>query len=342
MRLIIALSFSFLFISILSAQYEGKMSGITLVAPRDSFSLDPMPALIDVNCEWVAVIPYAFTPPGETTVRFGQYQWWGESPHGAEETIKLAKTSGLKVMLKPQVWMHHGWVGDMDYASDKEWHQWEEEYKAYILRFAEIASRQSVEVFCIGTEFKIALQKREAFWFDLIKSVREIYDGMISYCANWDEFEDVGIWKELDLIGVSAYFPLIKDETPDIDALVKAWKPIKKRIQKLSYKFGKPVFFAEYGYLSLDGSTWNNWELEKRRMDVDVNELAQANALEAMYKSFYNEKFWAGGFLWKWYPEGHGRRRYRDRDYTPQGKMAENVIRQWHSEINKKQFYLTP
>ncbi|MGA0232741.1 MAG: hypothetical protein ACO3MB_07690, partial [Saprospiraceae bacterium] len=87
---------------------------------------------------------------------------------------------------------------------------------------------------------------------------------------------------------------------------------------------------------------WNNWELEKRRMDVDVNELAQANALEAMYKSFYNEKFWAGGFLWKWYPEGHGRRRYRDRDYTPQGKMAENVIRQWHSEINKKQFYLTP
>lgn len=77
MRLIIALSFSFLYTIILSAQYEGKMSGITLVAPRDSFSLDPMPALIDVNCEWVAVIPYAFTPPGETTVRFGQYQWWG-------------------------------------------------------------------------------------------------------------------------------------------------------------------------------------------------------------------------------------------------------------------------
>lgn len=323
-------------------QYMEKLSGITLVAPRDSFQADPMPDLKNINSSWVAVVPYAFTPDGEPVVRYGGYQWWGETPQGAEATIRLAKKNGLKVMLKPQVWIHNLWVGDLEYNSEEDWSSWEKSYRQYILEFATIAERNGVELFCLGTEFKKSVKQRPAFWVELIRDVRRIYSGLVSYCANWDEFEDVPFWSELDLIGISAYFPLTKTRTPSVDELVAAWKPVKKRIRKTSLRNGRPVFFAEYGYLSLDGTAWQNWELEKQRRQTNENEQAQANALEALYQSFHDEKFWAGGFLWKWYPNGHVRPGFRDKDYTPQGKIAETVIRKWHEEINNRQFYASP
>ena len=91
------------------SQEETRVSGVCLVAPRDSFAVDPMPELCRINCEWLAVVPYAFIPRDGSEVKFGNnHFWWGETPRGAEYTVALAKQNGLKVMLKPHVWMH-GW-----------------------------------------------------------------------------------------------------------------------------------------------------------------------------------------------------------------------------------------
>lgn len=337
MRLLFSIGFLLLLLlQIMQGQEFIPATGITLVAPRDSFVEDPFPALTEINCKWVAVVPYAFTPQNQSRVYFGnQHQWWGETPNGAEQTIILAKENKLNVMLKPQLWMHNSWVGDLFFETEAEWLQWEKDYHAYIIEFASIAEIHKVELFCIGTEFKKAVKAREAFWKNLIRDVRKVYSGKLTYCANWDEYDTVAFWRELDFIGISAYFPLSESKTPGIEELMQSWEPIRKKLGKFSRRMGKKIIFLEYGYLSVDGCAGKTWELEKRRMQIPANELAQSNAFEALYASFCDESFWAGGFLWKWYANGRVRQGFRDHDYTPQGKLSQSSISKWFAEMNQ-------
>lgn len=310
---------------------EEKMSGMTLVAPPRPFEKDPFPELVNINAGWVAVVPYAFTPNNEARVYFGNnHQWWGETPDGTIETIRLAKKNGRKVMLKPQLWMHGLWVGDMEYEKERDWLKWEKDYTDYILAFAEIAENMDVELLCIGTEFKRSAIIREAYWRELISKVRAVYSGQLTYSANWDEFETMPFWDALDLIGLSSYFPLSESKEPGLRSLKKAWLPIRNRIRKISEKYSKPVLFTEYGYLSVDGCAGKTWLLEKNRAELNTNEQAQVNALEALYQTFIDEPYWAGCFYWKWYPFAYHRKRFRANDYTPQGKLAEKTIRRWY------------
>lgn len=315
-----------------------KMKGISLVAPSRPFSNNPMIPLNELGADWISVMPFAFSPVGEPKVFFNSSrQWWGERPEGTIETIRLAHEHGIKVVLKPQVWMRGGWVGDMEFDKEEDWKQWQSEYSKFILTFAEIADSMDVEVFCIGTEFKKAVQKRENYWRGLIRAVKKIYNGQLTYASNWDEYPLVPFWDELDFVGVDTYFPLVESKTPTVKELKKAWQPIMKKLKKFHQKTGKPIVFTEYGYMSIDGCAHKNWELESKRTEIPVNEEAQANAIHALFDVFWQEEWWGGGFLWKWYPnysgEGQGRRaRFRAADYTPQGKKAEKVLRDWFKE----------
>jgi hypothetical protein len=325
---------TFLFQESSYSQTDLKIGGMTLVAPRDSFSENPFTDIVDLNVGWIAVVPYAFTPKEEARVYFeNSHQWWGETPQGAESTIKLAKNNGLKVMVKPQLWLSHSWVGELEFETEKEWLTWENDYRKYIMLFAEIAERTDAEMLCVGTEFKKSLKLRDHFWRQLIVEIRKVYGGLLTYCSNWDEFDSVTIWDAVDVIGVSSYFPLSDDATPGVDDLVKEWIPIKKRMNVLSKKYNKQILFTEYGYLSVDGCAGKTWELEKNRQQRSVNEKAQCNALEALYSTFSHEDYWAGGFMWKWYPNGNVRQGFKDHDYTPQGKMAEKVIQEWYGRF---------
>ncbi|MEL6865638.1 MAG: hypothetical protein AAFP19_14520, partial [Bacteroidota bacterium] len=66
---------------------------------------------------------------------------------------------------------------------------------------------------------------------------------------------------------------------------------------------------------------------------LNINEQAQANALEALYSSFWQEPFWAGGFIWKWFPNMTGHEGYPGKDYTPQGKKAEAIVKSWYQKV---------
>ena len=320
-----------------SVQVSEKMLGVCLVAPPKKFSQDPMPDITKVGSGWVAVVPYSYTSKGKAELHFNtDSQWWGERQEGIEESVKLAKGAGLQVLLKPHVWVRGSWVGALDYSSSKEWEAWESDYYDYIMFNARLASSMKVEALCVGTELKISVQKREAFWRKLIKDVREVYSGRLLYAANWDEYPLVPFWDDLDYIGVDAYFPLSQEKTPSIETLKKEWEPVVKSLQEFSSKQNRPIVFSEFGYLSLDGCTHNTWALEKKRKETPINELAQANAYEALFEVFWEKKWWAGGLLWKWYPDYNKdnprRAYYYAGDYTPQEKESEVVIRKWYTK----------
>jgi len=310
-----------------------KIDGLNFVAPPDEFQGNPMMDVKAVNADWIAVVPFGYTRLGKPSVRYNiNWQWWGERLEGAKKTIEMAKESNLKVMLKPQVYIPGSWPGGLDFASDFEWKQWEADYRSFIIDFTKIAVETNTDMICIGTEFKLSAIKRPEFWRGLIKEIRAQYDGKILYASNWDCYQQIPFWEELDYIGVDAYFPLVNEKTPSLNQLKKAWVPITKDLAAFAKKKNKQIIFTEFGYLSIDNCAHQTWELEKKVKKSRINEQAQANALHALFDNFWKEDFWAGGFIWKWFPEGKGHEGYPARDYTPQGKKAEEVLKNWYNE----------
>jgi hypothetical protein len=307
--------------------------GITLVAPPRPFEADPMQELRELGADWVAVTPYGFCRPGQTEVKYNLsgWQWWGERPEGVRRSIELAHQAGLRVMLKPQIWVPGSWTGGIDFGSEGEWEAWERSYLRFIAGMAELAQEMDVELFCIGTEFRESTRQRPAFWRNVANQVRGCYQGQLVYAANWDEYQHVSFWDAVDYIGIDAYFPLSESPTPSVAELKKAWKPVVQEIKKTQSRWKKPVLFTEYGYLSVDHCAHRSWEIEPRVKSLPVNQQAQANALEALYATWWQEPGWAGSFLWKWFPAMQGHEGYPERDYTPQDKLAEEVICRWFS-----------
>jgi len=306
---------------------------MTVVAPPSPIGSTEMDALLDINTEWIALVPYGFCRLGSPDIRYNlERQWWGEKKEGIETCIKLAHDKGIKVMLKPQVYIHGHWVGDVDFKTENEWKLWEESYLEYINFYAEIAKNYDVEMFCIGTEYKIAAQKRPEFWRGIITDLRNEYTGHIIYSSNWDGFETVPFWDQLDFVGISSYFPLSDRTTPAVNQLKKSWRPVKKKLSKFYKKHQKKIIFTEYGYMSIDGCAGKAWLIEKDKDNRGINEKGQANAYEALLGAHWNEEYWGGGFLWKWFPAGMGHEGYPEKDYTPQGKLSEIIIKKWYGK----------
>ncbi|TRZ43283.1 glycoside hydrolase [Robertkochia solimangrovi] len=304
------------------------MNGISLVSTRDSLADQQALDIKNINANYVAVMPYAFIADVKDPQVYydTNRQWFGERKIGIRQYIQCLKKGGLKVMLKPHVWVQHGiFTGDMEPDSEKAWQKLEDEYTKYILDFARVAEDEGVEVFCIGNELnKFAVQRSEYFK-TLIASVRVLYSGKITYAENWDSFESVDFWEDLDYIGVNAYYPLSQNQTPLKEELFDSWKNYKKKLKHLSYKEEKPVLFTEYGYRSMDHSTREPWYA--KRITGRVNHTAQSVALEAIHESFWNENWFAGGFLWKWFPDRSRVGGLADNRFTVQNKPAEMVIK---------------
>lgn len=310
-----------------------KLTGVTVVAPASPIDTVPMHELRQLGTDWAALVPYAFTRPSEPKVHYnvGGHQWWGERPEGVAAMIGLAHRQGLKVMLKPQIWIMGKYTGDMTWPSVAAWEAWEADYTRYLMIMARLADSLGVEMLCVGTEWKTSVRARPQFWSGIIDSVRGVYRGKLTYAANWDDYDDVPFWAKLDYIGVNAYWPLSTAKTPTLAALCRVWHPIVRELGSFAAAQKKPILFTEYGYLSVDSCAWRTWEREGNLGQIARNDAAQAVALDAIWQSFSAEPWWAGGFLWKWFPNGMGHEGFPEKDYSPQGKVGEDVLRRWFS-----------
>jgi hypothetical protein len=314
---------AFVYCSDLQAQGDtAKIEGVSLESPPFELSLNDLDDLSTTNANWLAVIPYGFSPADHPRVSFDdERQWWGEKVDGTRTMIQLAHQKNYRVMLKPQVWIFRGWVGDYGFESEQEWEDWEESYENFIITFAQLADSMGVELFCLGTEYKRATRERPHFWANLIDSVRAVYKGRLTYAANWDEYENIPFWDKLDYIGVDAYFPLSYNETPEMSELLLNWLPVKDKMKTLSDSLKRPILLTEFGYRSVNKAAGNQWKLGSS----PFNEEAQRRAYLALFESLWVEKWLAGGFFWKWrFINGVGGE--NDRSYTPQGKSALKVI----------------
>lgn len=320
--------FVFGMMSLMSCSQQ-KINGASIVSPPSSVEESCYASLKKINADWVAVIPFAFTPPKSANVNFNSSrQWWGERTDGSIKLIAYAKKENLKVMLKPHVWHHRTWIGDFELQKEEDWQQWEQEYTDYVLHYAKIADQNQVDLFCVGTELKKVVLNRPQFFFKLIAKVKKVYHGQLTYASNWDNVNQIPFWKELNYIGVDAYFPLSEKRQPTVLELNNAWLPIKKELKEASDKNNRPILFTEYGFESGDYNTKETWGSSGK---YNVNEQAQTNAYQSYFDSFYNENWFAGGFFWKWHLTPKTMRN-KSKAFTPQGKKVIRLLKKKFSE----------
>lgn len=255
---------------------------------------------------------------------------WGESEEGITTTTHLTDSFGISVMLKPHIWTRGGWPGDINMKSDEDWEKWFAHYTEFILNYAMLAENLNIKILCIGTELHHA-SRQEQDWRALIKKIRNVYRGKLTYAANFhEEFEHVSFWNDLDYIGIQGYFALAKQNNPRVEDMMDAWDVHLKKIEKTQRRYNKPVLFTEIGYRSTEDAAIEPWRWPGKDDYKFISDEAQANCYEAFFRKAWTKDWLEGAYFWKWYP--HAKSRMMEVDFSPQGKKAEQIMAHWYNK----------
>ena len=310
-----------------------KINGVSFVASRDSISKKHIQPVLNINANYAAIMPFGFFRDIENPniIYNSNRQWFGESRPGAKQYIEELHKHHVKVMMKPHIWIGRGdFTGHVQMSSEEKWKQFEASYSKFILDFAELAQETKVDILCIGTELEQFVVNRPEFWNDLIKKIKSVYKGKLTYAANWDEYKRTPFWDQLDYIGIDAYFPVSDSKTPTIEESRQGWQKHKPEIESSSKKFDKPILFTEFGYRSVNYSGKEPWKSD--RYEEEVNLKAQNNTTQALFEEFWKEDWFAGGFIWKWFHNYEKSGGENDNQFTPQNKPAETIIKLYYSK----------
>ena len=94
-----------------------KINGVSFVGSREPADQRHVDALKGIHADYAAVMPFGFIRElGSPEIIFDtDRQWYGETREGAKQYIQLLQKNGVKVMLKPQIWIWRGmFTGDLE------------------------------------------------------------------------------------------------------------------------------------------------------------------------------------------------------------------------------------
>lgn len=261
----------------------------------------------------IALVPYGFASLKEPRVRGWNTRWEGDA--GVTQLARMAHTLGMKVLLKPQLWMGGGNPAEINFPGASENAQWFTQYQPFLEHYAQLAAAIHADVFCVGVELE-KMSANEQAWRQLIARARELYPGPLTYAANFGtEFESIRFWDALDYIGVDEYYPLPDDLSTA--ALVA-------KVSTMQARFQKPVLFTEAGFASVAGANRAPWDEPSRPVDLQI----QARAYGALLAAFYEKPWFAGVYWWKVGTNGFGGR--DDASHTPWDKPAMETLDRWY------------
>ncbi len=309
------------------------LKGMTLVAygpglyslPSTDESLE---RLARTGANWLALVVTGYQETFNATA-ISHDSLFTPTDADLAHVIELSHRFGLKVMLKPAVDLSHDpthWRGDIGTAflTEEAWGRWFASYRGFIYHYAVLAQDSHVDLLSIGAEL-VGTTDRERDWRVVIAGVRAVFQGPITYAANWGGEETrMRWWDAVDYIGVNAYYPLTRTPNPTVDELKDAWitKSYVGMLERLARTFNKQLILTEIGYRSIDGAVGAPWDFETAGA---VNVQEQANAYQAALETFWDRRWLAGFFWWNWEidPNAGGP---NDRGYTPQQKPAEQIL----------------
>jgi len=250
------------------------------------------------------------------------------SDESVGHSINIMHSLGMKVMLKPHVDLIDEDARSNIIPSD----QWFAGYKAFILHYAGLAAKYNVELFCVGTELSNTTTERwKAKWLDIIYEIKKVYKGPLTYAANWDEYDTVSFWDEMDYIGMDAYFPLTNKVNPPKEELIAGWTKHADILENWLKTTGlkKSVIFTEIGYDTVAGSNKQPWRILPTLTSQIESQDEQANCLEALLMVMSNRPWFKGFYWWNYFP----RPDIGVLGYTLRGKKGEKILSEWFNRL---------
>ena len=283
--------------------------------------------LIKNNIEWISVLPYFYqeTENSKNINTPDSVGVWSRRDSTLIKGINELHQKQLFVMLKPHLWMNSGWRSNINFDDKKDWNAWFADYKKIMIHYAKMAQKTNVDLFCIGTELRSSLKEVPEKWLSLIKEIKTIYKGKLTYAANWDDDLDfTAFWNEMDYIGIQAYYPLTKNKSPSLEEIKSGWDTHLIKLQSISEKFDKKILFTELGYRADASATIEPWAWGSffERLYLKKSDKTQLLAYQALYEKIWNKPWFAGTFPWEW----------NSGDFPVYGKPAQNMIAIWYAK----------
>ncbi|MCZ7382724.1 MAG: hypothetical protein O8C64_14285 [Candidatus Methanoperedens sp.] len=271
--------------------------------------------------------------------------------------VMAAKSAGLKVIFRNQVWMDIPAEVITKKRSDEWWAQYYNTRREYLLDIARIAQEEGVEAMDIGADYDTlsgfttwgnSPDESWKKWVEDIREVRKVYKGKLyydfnptgkfadSYSIDMKKFQP--ILDEVDFIGISWWKGISDKDNPTLEELEKnAGEQFDNYLKPVYEKTGKPLVLISIAFPSAQGGSTGKYLVNSRAVDVwkpeddttnDFKE--QAYVYEALMKAVADRPWIVGTYTF-----GYWRHDQQDKGYNIRGKPAEQVLKKWYGKTGK-------
>lgn len=320
---------------------NGYHPGVGYGSPAYARTLDECRRM---GATWVAITPFGRVQDLEGRGVDPTFEKpFSDNRADIRRAIDMAHERGLSVMLVPHLWVESGeWRAKIDPPTEAGWSAWTASYEAYVRLWAEVAEATRVEIFSAGVELRSWVTTRHAPSFSaLIRRLRGVYHGLITYSGNWDDVDQTLILGDLDVIGVNAFYPLADKEGASFATLLEGGARVRTKVHELAEAWQKPVLFTEIGYTTRPDPAVKPWIWPEDIPNVTIDEQAQADAYRALIAPLLDEPYFMGFFVWRLYADPDDVSQESGWGFSPRGKAAELVVRDafattWAGDFHKR------
>ncbi len=254
-----------------------------------------------LGANWVQIHPYVGVSP-EGGLHVPRWNPEDPPPRWLTRPIAEAHRLGLKICITPHVapWRAGwGWRGEIRFETEAQWERFFDDYQVWITALARVC--RHADGFTVGSELDQTIETHEKRWREIIQAVRAETDAPLAYAANWPDYQRVPFWDALDVIAISAYFPVVRHQRqPTAAELDRAWSRIRGEVLAYARSQYRQVVFMELGYDTGLNAARTPWiDGDGRPGGAELQAQCLDRALAAVE---HPEDDLVGAFLWKWFP----------------------------------------
>lgn len=261
----------------------------------------------------------------------------------AENLINTLQGTNVSIILEPYPWIKDGSLSETKWKPqniEDFFYNWK--YKVLERIITTIGNPYNIDAINVASNL-VCIEMYENQWCYVIKFVRDMYKGCVTYRTNWwctsDEDEESYVnyqkklnnklFGEVDFISIAAYFELTDNNMSTVKDIVNSLslstvhnrnQNIKQQIYNFNKKWHKPIFFGELGFPKRIGAYS---QPHNPKPSIIFNGSQQANGFKAYNKAFKDED-WLLGF--SVFAIGE---KFLDKTYYPSRKSIK-VIQNWY------------
>ncbi|HVA42795.1 MAG TPA: hypothetical protein VNF50_04875, partial [Acidimicrobiales bacterium] len=314
---------------------DGKVAGMAIPNVSQQQSPDEVTRLRSDGLNTISLfVWWVMQKQNSNTVQPDYQSGLTETDADLELQMEASIRDGMHVILVPIFYClscEGGWRGTITPSDPSLWWQ---SYQSFINHYAGIAQAYGATTLFVGSEMT-SMEQYTAQWEQVISVTRTHFSGQIGYEENWDVLGQAKFLSHVDLVGISAYFPLDDGTSPALSDILADWTDSHasatagqnwvKEVSNLAHSTGKPILFGEVGYMSGDHAArqpflnyldTTNWQL-------------QSDLYQAVLETFSGKSWWDGVVWWEWFLTSDTT---SDNDRSPRAKTAEEMLRYWYAK----------